>query len=97
MSELKPTYDPTPFPSDADHVSGLIPGNNRPKAGKPSYEELGAIVCGLEGERTATKRRVVSAEMLTEFAAMGGKVVKDRGEIVVLCDFGAVRVHYGSS
>lgn len=75
----------------------IIPGNERQKAGKPSYEELEAICCGLEGERNGTKRRVVSEELAKEYSAQGGVVVKDRGEIVVLCDFAAVRVHFGSS
>lgn len=106
----QPTYDPTPYPSDSDHANGLIPherlratdrpivpGNERPKAGKPSYEELEAVLCGLEGERNLTKRRVVSEEMIREFAAMGGKVIKERGEIIVLCDFAEVTRHFGSS
>jgi hypothetical protein len=85
-----PQYAPLgdPFPQ---------PGNQRRKAGKPSYEELEQSLCGLIGEITVGKRRTITPEMQIEFAAMGGCVVKEKGDIIVLCDMQAVVAHYQSS
>ena len=86
-----------PFPAPYEDVPGLIPGNHRRKAGKPSYEELEQALCGLEGERNVHKVRTVTVDMQREFAAMGGVVVKEHGELVILCDTAAAILHYQSS
>lgn len=87
----------TPFPQPYEDVPGLVPGNHRRKTGKPSYEELESIVCGLEGEKNVHKVRTVTEEMQRDFAAAGGVVVKEHGEIVILCDTAAAIQHYQSS